>query len=599
MPCDLPKIVCSGAGRSRNVRDVSRSLRKPLPLADPGTPDSRTPARYLVWLWRMQWPTMTVGMALGTTWMVSMALVPAAVGKAIDAATVHHDVGRLAIWTGCFLALSGISAWAGIMRHRFAVYNWLNAAYKTIQLTVGQAARIGATLPKRIATGEVVSIGNSDVSHIGGALDILLRGSGAIASLLVVAVILLTANLQFGLTVLIGVPVMMSAVALLIRPLHHRQAAYREQQGKLISRAGDIVAGLRVLRGVGGEAVFAGSYREQSQELRAAGVRVGKVDAQLEAAQVLLPGLFLALVTWLGARLTLSGQITVGQLFSFYGYAAFLLVPLRTVVEMVDKITRGLVAARRLVKLLKIEAEIEEPSEADARPAPNRPVELHDPESGATVPAGRFTVLASAKPEDAAEIIDRLGRYADSEATAGGVPLKRMRTRAVREAIMVSDNDARLFSGDLRTELDPWAGSERAATDEQITEALGAASATDIVEALPAGLDAVVAERGREFSGGQQQRLRLTRALLADPPMLLLVEPTSAVDAHTEARIAARIGPYRRGRTTLVASTSPLVLDRADHVLYVEDGKVIAEGTHRALLLDEPRYRATVTRGED
>jgi ABC-type multidrug transport system fused ATPase/permease subunit len=542
---------------------------------------------------------MVIGMALGTIWMVSMALTPAAIGKAIDAATVHRDTPGLLLWTGAFLGLSALSAWSGIMRHRFAVYNWLNAAYKTIQLTVGQATRIGATLPKRIATGEVVSIGNSDVSHIGGALDIMLRGSGAVVSLVVVAVILLSANVQFGLTVLIGVPVMMSAVALLIRPLHQRQASYREQQGKLISRAGDIVAGLRVLRGVGGESVFSAGYREQSQNLRDAGVRVGKVDAQLEAAQVLLPGLFLALVTWIGARLTLSGQITVGQLFSFYGYAAFLLVPLRTVIELVDKITRGLVAARRLVKLLAIEAEIAEPAETEALGAPDRPVELHDPESGATVPAARFTALASAKPEDAAEIIERLGRYADSDCTAGGVPLMRMRTRAVREAIMVSDNDARLFSGELRAELDPRAGTGRAATDERIAEALVAASATDIVDALPEGLDAFVAERGREFSGGQQQRLRLTRALLADPPMLLLVEPTSAVDAHTEARIAARLGPYRRGRTTLVATTSPLVLDRADHVLYVEDGKVIAEGTHRFLLHDEPRYRATVTRGED
>jgi ABC-type multidrug transport system fused ATPase/permease subunit len=174
-----------------------------------------------------------------------------------------------------------------------------------------------------------------------------------------------------------------------------------------------------------------------------------------------------------------------------------------------------------------------------------------------------------------------------------------LKTQAVRELILVSDNDARLFSGELRAELDPWAGTGRAATDAQIAEALVAASATDIVDALPDGLDAVVAERGREFSGGQQQRLRLTRALLADAPTMLLVEPTSAVDAHTEARIAARLGPYRRGRTTLVASTSPLMLDRADHVLYVEDGKVVAEGTHRSLLLDEPRYRATVTRGED
>ncbi|MFD2348934.1 ATP-binding cassette domain-containing protein [Nonomuraea ferruginea] len=107
-----------------------------------------------------------------------------------------------------------------------------------------------------------------------------------------------------------------------------------------------------------------------------------------------------------------------------------------------------------------------------------------------------------------------------------------------------------------------------------------------------------MAEAGREFSGGQQQRLRLARALLADPEVLILAEPTSAVDAHTEARIADRLAAARRGRATLVCTTSPLVLGRVDHVIYVEDGRVQAEGTHRDLLTTCPAYAATVTRGE-
>jgi ABC-type multidrug transport system fused ATPase/permease subunit len=108
-----------------------------------------------------------------------------------------------------------------------------------------------------------------------------------------------------------------------------------------------------------------------------------------------------------------------------------------------------------------------------------------------------------------------------------------------------------------------------------------------------------VAEAGREFSGGQQQRLRLARALLADPEVLILVEPTSAVDAHSEARIAERLAAARAGRTTLICTTSPLVLDRAQHVIHVEDGRVSAEGTHRQLLDCSPAYAATVTRGEN
>jgi ABC-type multidrug transport system fused ATPase/permease subunit len=160
---------------------------------------------------------------------------------------------------------------------------------------------------------------------------------------------------------------------------------------------------------------------------------------------------------------------------------------------------------------------------------------------------------------------------------------------------MVADNDARLFSGPLRTELDPHDRADAPTIDA----ALVAASAVDIVEALPGGLAGRVAERGREFSGGQQQRLRLVRALVADPEILILVEPTSAVDAHTEARIARRLGPARRGRTTLVCTTSPLVLDQADHVVFVSDGKAVAEGRHRELLDSEPRYAAVVTRAEE
>ncbi|HEU4424794.1 MAG TPA: ABC transporter ATP-binding protein [Pilimelia sp.] len=566
---------------------------RPLPVTDPGTPDRRSATRYLMWLARTQLRTLIGAVLLAIAWMVSQALVPAAVGKAIDAGIVARDASALVTWALVVLALGLTQAVAGVVRHRFAVFNWLSAAYRTVQVTVAQANRLGATLPKRLATGEVVAIGTADVSHIGGAMEITARGAGAIVAIVTIAVVLLSTSLPLGLVVVVGVPVLMAIVGLLIRPLHVRQQSYRDQEGALTTRAGDIVAGLRVLRGVGGEAVFAGRYRAESQALRRAGVRVARVESLLEAAQVLLPGGFVVLVTWLGARFALDGRITPGQLVAFYGYAAFLHHPLRSVTEMIDKFTRGHVAARRVVRLLSLERDLTEPVMPGAVPA--GPGELVDVRSGLVVRPGVLTVVATAEPEDAQAIADRLGRYADGDVTLSGVPLRELALATVRERIVVADNDARLFSGPLRAELDPTG----AATDDRIAAALVAASAIDVLEALPDGLDTVVAERGREFSGGQQQRLRLTRALLADPPILVLVEPTSAVDAHTEARIAARLGEARRGRTTVVCSTSPLVLDRADHVVYVEDGKVVAEGTHRELLDGEPRYAATVTRGED
>jgi ABC-type multidrug transport system fused ATPase/permease subunit len=299
-------------------------------------------------------------------------------------------------------------------------------------------------------------------------------------------------------------------------------------------------------------------------------------------------------VTWLGARFAVAGEINVGQLIAFYGYAVFLLFPLRTLTEVADKITRGHVAARRVVRILSLTPELADPAEPAPTPDPMR-ANLVDPLSGVIVRPGLLTAIAAARPEDAVLVADRLGRYVDGASRLDGVLLSELPRSTVRELILVADNDARLLSGPLRTELTRGRTVER----ERLRAALYAASAEDIVDALPDGLDAVVAERGREFSGGQQQRLRLTRALLADPPVLILVEPTSAVDAHTEARIGARLAEARPGRTTVVCTTSPLLLDRADHVIYLEAGRVAAEGTHRELLDSSRAYAATVTRGED
>jgi ABC-type multidrug transport system fused ATPase/permease subunit len=628
-----------------------------LPGPDPGPPDHRSAASYLWWVVRIQSGTVAFGVAMGIVWMVAQALMPAAIGYAIQSGVIAGDNAALLRWAGILFALGVIQSVAGILRHRAVVVNYLTAAYRTTQLAVRQASHLGATLPQRLATGDVVSIGTNDINQIGNAVDITARGAGAVVAIIVVAVILLTSSIPIGLVVVLGVPVLSVVVGLLLRPLHHRQQAYREQAGQLAGRAADIVTGLRVLRGIGGEATFSARYAAESQRVRGAGVAVARVESWLEAAQVLLPGIFVALVTWLGARFALDGRINVGQLVAFYGYAVFLLLPLRTLTEMAGKITRGHVAAQRVVRLLDLEPGITDPQ----RPAPApdaTTVDLADPESGVVVRPGRLTALATARSEDAVAIADRLGRYTESAARFelargasaseprslravlggselargasaseprslravldgselargasaseprslravldgwDGVELSQLERATVRRLVLVADNEAPLFSGRLRDEL----LAPGSAPGMGIDAALTAASAHDVVDALPDGLDEVISERGREFSGGQQQRLRLARALLADPPILVLVEPTSAVDAHSEARIAAQLRSARDGRTTVVCTTSPLVLDQADHVIYVESGRVVAEGTHRDLLDRCASYAATVTRGED
>ncbi|MBA2359980.1 MAG: ABC transporter ATP-binding protein [Actinobacteria bacterium] len=565
-----------------------------LPVGDPGVPDTRSPARLLLWVGRHQIATLLGGMLFGILWMVAQALMPFTIGRAIEEGIVGRDNRALAGWAGLLLGLGMIQAAGGIMRHRFAVFNWLQASFRLAQVVSHHSARSGQAVRGRLSTGEVVATVANDAMRAGGAFDITARLSGAVVAYVVVAVILLSSSAVLGLVVLLGVPVLVLLVGTVIKPLQERQREQRDEVGKLTALGADTASGLRVLRGIGGEHAFFHRYHSQSQDVREAGVRVALPQSTLDAAQVFVPGLFVVFVTWLGARFAVSGRIGVGELVAFYGYAAFLVIPLRTAAEAVDKVTRALVGARRMLDVLAVEPHV---VESDA-PAAKPPVgaTLRDPLSGLVVESGLLTCLVSVQPEDATDLADRLGWFGDDEGVLlGDVRLADLRLDTVRGRIVVSEADPVLFSGTLRSELDPWGR----ASDVAVLEALSVANAEDVLEALPAGLDTQVDERGRSFSGGQRQRLVLARALLSDAEVLVLVEPTSAVDAHTEARIARRLHEARSGRTTVIATTSPLVLDHADRVILVRNGRVVAEGSHRELLRDDAGYRDTVTRGED
>jgi len=572
-----------------------------LPLADPGQPDLRSPSRYLRWLARGQVPSLIGGIAAGIIWMLGQAVAPALLGRAIDSGVAARNNGELILWASILLAVGIVQALAGVVRHRFAVTNWLIASFRTQQLIDRKVAELGASLPAQTAPGDIVTLTASDTMRIGGVYDVSARAAGAVVTFVLVAVLLLHSSQELGLIVLIGLPLLTLAIGPLLRPLQRRQLEQRMLLGQLTTLGSDTVAGLRVLRGVGGEETFLRRFRDRSQLVRAAGVSVAGIQSVLDAAQVLLPGIFIVIVTWLGARFAVEGQLSIGELVAFYGYAAFLVTPLRTATEAAEKVSNGLVSAGRVLVVLRLHPLLPEaavpavPAVPAAEPAPG--AELVDTTTGLVVSPGLLLGVACATPEDSAALADRLGRYVDTDAsvTLGGVSLRELPLDTVRRRVLVGDKDPRMFTGPLRRELDP---SGRA-SDADLEAAIGTAAAEDVIEALPGGMDAEVEERGRSFSGGQRQRLVLARALLADPEILVLDEPTSAVDAHTEARIAERIKAARAGRATVVMTTSPLLLEACDDVALLTDGTISARGTHRALMRSNATYRAAVTRGED
>jgi len=307
--------------------------------------------RYLGWLARHQWRTIVGGVLFGVPWMLSIALVPAAIGKAIDG-LVAHDEKALLVWSAAIMGLGLVSAVTTNGRHWFAVRNWLIASFRTAIVTERAVRRAGPALTRQMPAGEVVTSFASDFWRIGNAYDVTARMAGAVVSFLVVSAILLRGSVVLGVIMLVGGPVLLASLTLVMRPLQRRQASQRHEAGLLTSLGADTVAGLRVLRGIGGEDTFLTRYAAQSGRVRSAGVRLSGIQATLDAAQVLLPGIFVIIVTGVGAHLAVAGEITPGQLVAFYGYTAFLTMPLRTATEFVDKMIRARVAARRVVAVL-------------------------------------------------------------------------------------------------------------------------------------------------------------------------------------------------------------------------------------------------------
>jgi len=576
-----------------------------LPLADPGTPPLRGPLAYLGWLARRQWGILLAAVACGVVQFACQAFLPYLTGRAIDDGLEQGFGPDLLRAAGSLLALGLLSAGASALGHRFDVANWLRAAFTTSQLVGRTSARAGHAITAELPTGEVVSAVANDALRVGEVFAVMARFVGSLTAYGAVAVLMLRVSVPLGLVVLLGLPTVAAALGLLVKPLQRRQSEQREASGRLTTLGADTVSGLRVLRGIGGESVFTGRYRSQSQLVRERGEHVAVTQSWLDALQVLLPGSFVIALVWMGAHMALAGTITPGQLVTTYGYAAFLGWPVQNATEFLQATTRALVGTRKVLAVLRVvPAAGAVPGATAAMPPAGSP--LVDEVSGVTLTTGRVVALVSADPDESARIATRLGRFDDGdEATTpvllGGVPLRDLPLAEVRRRVVVAEAMPQLFSGTLAAGLDVRGVASR----EDLLAALDLADAHDVLDSVPEGLDGELPEKGRSLSGGQRQRVALARALLTDPEILVLVEPTSAVDAHTEARIAARLADARRGRTTLLVTASPLVLDHVDEVQLVQDGVLVARGTHAALLDGAAgpevaaRYRAVVGRQLD
>ncbi|MGW2823766.1 ABC transporter ATP-binding protein [Streptomyces sp. NPDC001443] len=569
-----------------------------LPYPDPGVPDVRSGPRFLWWLGRNQLGGQIRALAWGLLHFTAVSAQPFCVGYAVQA-VVDRSGTQLAL-SGGLMALCCVGIAVGdTFLHRAAVTNWITAAARVQQLLARRAAQLGSALTRRVAAGEVVAVSTGDVEKIGWFVEAVSRFTAAALTVVLVCVGLVVYQPSLGVVVAVGLPLLSLAALPLLPRATRRADLQRQKAGRATELASDTVAGLRVLRGIGGEDLFLDRYRRASQEVRHAAVRSARMWSLISAIQVLLPGLLLIAVVWYGVHLAREGRISVGELVTVYSSVMVLTYPLRHFTEIAMAYSFSRPSARRAAGVLSLERSTDT---GGSRPADVPSGDLYDPDTELLAPVGLLTAVVCGDPDAAGRLAERLGGHPAEAGTTsvllGGVPLDELPLDTARTAVLVQDKDPVLLSGTLRELLDVPASG-----DVDPRAALAAAQCGDVLEALVQGsldaedpMDARIAERGRSLSGGQRQRLALARSLITDPEVLVLDEPTSAVDSHTEARIAEGVSRLRAGRTTVVFTSSPLLLDRADRVVLVHEGEVAAVGAHRELVLTEPRYRAVVTR---
>ncbi|MFD7335533.1 ABC transporter ATP-binding protein [Streptomyces violascens] len=449
-----------------------------------------------------------------------------------------------------------------------------------------------------LKSGEVLTIATEDADQTADIVEVVPILISSMISVLIAAVALGMASLPLGLLVMAGTVAILSVLSVMSRRIG---TSTKEQQAR-VARAGakvaDLITGLRPLHGFGGNHAAFRSYRRVSTEAKEQSITVARVNGAYAGVALGLNATLAASVTLTAGWLAFDGQISIGQLVMAVGLAQFIMEPLRQFSDMPKYVMMARASAERMALVLSAPPVTVPGTE---RPAPGETLEIDCVRYGSLqglkfqVPAGEFTAIAAYQPRAAAELASILAVQVPPDAyegvvRVGGRELAGLSVEAVREHILVNPYDGEIFAGTLRSNIDP------SGTSRMLPEAVEASMLTDVVALHRQGLDYEVRDRGSNLSGGQRQRLSLARALAADTDVLVLRDPTTAVDAVTEQLVARNIAKLRRGRTTVVITSSPALLDAADRVLVVDDGVVTAEGTHRGLLTTDEAYCLAVTR---
>ncbi|MDN5738468.1 MAG: ABC transporter ATP-binding protein/permease, partial [Brevibacterium aurantiacum] len=405
-------------------------------------------------------------------------------------------------------------------------------------------------------------------------------GIASVLGMITAAVFLLIADPVTGLVVLIAVPIGLLIVALPGRSVSTKANAQLEAVARAGRSASDLMHGLRVIKAMGGETWAVDRYRHTSDEAATAGIATGERTGRLAGLGALVMSVVLAIVLIVAGLRLIDGQMSVGALIGILGMTAFLTEPMRALAEIVGLFAQSHGAAQRITQLLNDIDDAEPTTAPSDAPAPtvdidDEAISIRDWSVGeertvdVTTNFGTLTCIVTEDPAPESALLAALSTH------ARGTTVGQM---------LVSPHTVDLFEGTIRSNITMIPGAGEAPVSAEVLAASGVDELLGLVEN---GLDHRIQELGGNLSGGQRQRVALARALHADPQVLILHEPTTAVDAVTEARIASGLQDLRSSRggaATLIFTSSPAFLAAADSVVFVPTTGPSLVGKHAELL---------------
>jgi ATP-binding cassette, subfamily B, bacterial len=496
------------------------------------------------------------------------------------------------------------------------------ATYSRFYLVSWLGERITADLRRRVfahlltlspsffeqnRTGDVLSRLTNDTTQletvIGSSVSMALRN----ALLLVGGLAMLAiTSLKLMVLVLLAIPFVLVPIIVFGRRLRKLARASQDSVADVGAYTDEVIHEIRTVQAYGHEQTSASEFNLRVESTFATGVKRVRQRALLVAAVITLVFSAVALILWVGGHSVLSGEISGGELSAFIFYAVIVASALGTISEVIGDVQRAAGATERLVELLAtpsslVSADIPVPLPLPASGAlaiqhltfayPSRPDTLVFEDFNLEVHPGEKIALVGPSGAGKTTVFQLLQRFYDpllGQILLDGVDLKQADIQQVRERIALVPQDPVIFAASVR---DNVRYARPTASDEAVIAACKAAYAMEFIEQLPEGLDAYLGERGVRLSGGQKQRIAIARAILADRPILLLDEATSALDSNSEQVVQKALEVLMANRTTIMIAHRLSTVVNADRILVLQQGKIVASGTHAELLADNELYR--------